>query len=143
MSLENPTFIESIIAKLKASKWHILIWGIVAVVAIGAALFIWQAIDSYIYNRGVKKDKAAIANKINEIANVTANINAMQANRAEKVGELRELTNVYVDASNADAQAKAEANRALSNLAVVVNSNSNVNASSDDLQKKLDKLNIP
>jgi hypothetical protein len=137
MSLAEPTLWERAIAN---KRW--IIYAVLALVLIGTGLFIWQSVDTYIFNRGVKKDKAAIANKINEIANVTANINAMQANRAEKVGELRELTNVYVDASNADAQAKAEANRALSNLATVVNSNSNVNASADDLQKKLDKLGV-
>src|SRR6185369_7464274 len=107
---------------------------------ISLLIFGWwltTTLEDWYGQRQINKDKQAIVNKTQEIVNVQTNINAMQANRDEKIGELKVLTNSYVNASNVDARAQAEANQALANLAKAVNSNSNVNASVDDLNKKL------
>ena len=121
-------------------KLTAIVAGLIALLIFGWWLI--TTLEAWYGQRQINKDKQAIVNKTQEIVNVQTNINAMQANRDEKIGELKVLTNSYVNASNVDARAQAEANQALANLAKAVNSNSNVNASVDDLNKKLDNLDI-
>jgi chromosome segregation ATPase len=121
-------------------KFTAIVVGLIALLLFGWWLI--TTLEAWYGQRQINKERQAIVNKAQEIANVQANISAMASNRDEKIGELKVLTNSYVNASNVDAKAQAEANQAVANLAKVVNSNSNVNASIDDLNRKLDQLDI-
>jgi uncharacterized membrane protein affecting hemolysin expression len=123
-------------------KSRILWIAVGLVVLIVVVAFTIDRCDTWRENRGIAKDKKVIANLANEIANQSANINAMAANRDEKIGELHVLTDNLANASNADAQARAEADQAIANLEKARNSNSNVNAAAQDVVNKLDKLDI-
>jgi hypothetical protein len=134
MSLTDPKFYEN------KRVW--LIIGGLAFVLIGAALYITDCGSNYFFNRGVTADKQAIANKTTQIAEETKTIDQMKANRDEHIGELKVLANNLVNANISDNRAKEEVQQAVANLAAVVNSNSNVNARVEDVNKKLDQLGI-
>lgn len=141
MSLDSPTTFERLIATVTAYKLWFIGAGLLLVL-VGTALWMSDCGSNYFFNRGVTKDKQAIANKTTQIADETKTIDQMKANRDEHIGELKVLANNLVNANIADNRAKEEVQQAVANLAAVVNSNSNVNARVEDVNKKLDQLGI-
>ena len=134
MSLESPTIFE----KALTYKWAILI---VAVVLIGASLFVWKMVSDWSFNRGVKKDKAAIANQLKEISNTEDQIANLQIKRAEQVVNVNRDTQEFLEASNASTAARTATNGTLANLANAVNANRSADVSAKDLEDKLKELN--
>jgi chromosome segregation ATPase len=115
--------------------------GLLVVLALVAA-YISYCGSNWSFNRGIRKEKEAIANKTAEIANKTTRIDELKQERDQDVGELKVLTNNLANANVADENARAEVNRAVANLAKAVNANSNVNATVEDVNRKLDQLEI-
>jgi ABC-type multidrug transport system fused ATPase/permease subunit len=142
MSLENPTTFETVIAFVKANKIVFIVVGLIVLLVI-VAMYMTDCGSRWSANRAENKDRQAIANKTNQIANETANIEQMKQDRAQHVGELQVLTNSYVAANVTDERAKAEVQQAAANLASIVNSNANaVPARVEDVNRKLDQLGI-
>lgn len=140
---------ESFIQSLKDNKTKLIIIGLALLLGVGIILFASDRISNWWSGRSITADKKAIKDKGEEIKVLTNQIEDLKQQRAEKVGEFKELTNSYVNASVADNTARAEipqaaqeVSQAAANLANVVNSNSNVNATVDDINQKLDKLGI-
>lgn len=140
---------ESIGQSIKNNKNKLIVIGLAILLGVGVLLFTENKISNWMFNRSVKKDLNAIKQTGEEIKDLTNQIEDLKQQRAEKIGEYKEATNILVNASVADntarsdiAPAAAEVAQAQANLANVVNSNSNVNATVDDINRKLDKLGI-
>lgn len=111
-----------------------------AIVLIGAALYMTDCGSTWSFNRGVKKDKEAIANKVDEIKTIESQISELEQQKAEKTGELERDVEEYQRNVFGRDEAKAETNRALANFNAAVNSNSNVDRTAEDLKRILEKL---
>lgn len=140
---------ESIAQWFKENKILILLAGLGLVLLVGVVLMTENSISHWLFNRSVRKDREALTEKTKQIANETQQIEEMKRQRAEHVGELKELTNNLANANVADEQARADINasanevqKAVANLANAINANSNVNATVEDVTRKLDKLDI-
>ena len=106
-------------------------------------LFAWwgltKAYDWY-GTRQIDKLKANVNAATEELKQAQANVQQDKVDEAVKLEQVKAATNQYVEAVNATDAAKAETNRALTNLSNAVNANHPVNITADDLQKRLDEL---
>jgi len=91
-------------------------------------------------NRTNQKAKDKIANTVANIANINAQVANLQLQDAEQRGELKKDVETLQTQTFGREDAKKETNAALANFNKALASNSNVNATQDDIQKALDKL---
>ena len=106
-------------------------------------LFAWWGLTR-VYDwyavRQIDKLKANVNAATEELKQAQANVQQDKVDEAVKLEQVKAATNQYVEAVNATDAAKAETNRALTNLSNAVNANHPVNITADDLQKRLDEL---
>jgi hypothetical protein len=122
------------------SKWRTFGTLIGLVVLLGLIAWAGSSISNWNFNRGVKKDKAAIAVQVQEISNTQAEISNLNAKKAQQVANVAADTQALVDASNASEQARAATNQALANMNAAISANRSVDVSGIDLQRKLEDL---
>ena len=141
MSLDNPTTFEKVIAYIKGFlpiKIWLILGGLVIVL-----LFAWWGLTrvyDWYGTRQIDKLKANVNAATEELKQAQANVQQDKVDEAVKLEQVKAATNQYVEAVNATDAAKAETNRALTNLSNAVNANHPVNITADDLQKRLDEL---
>ena len=106
-------------------------------------LFAWWGLTrvyDWYGTRQIDKLKANVNAATEELKQAQANVQQDKVDEAVKLEQVKAATNQYVEAVNATDAAKAETNRALTNLSNAVNANHPVNITADDLQKRLDEL---
>ena len=106
-------------------------------------LFAWWGLTrvyDWYGTRQIDKLKANVNAATEELKQAQANVQQDKIDEAVKLEQVKAATNQYVEAVNATDAAKAETNRALTNLSNAVNANHPVNITADDLQKRLDEL---
>ena len=106
-------------------------------------LFAWWGLTrvyDWYGTRQIDKLKANVNAATEELKRAQANVQQDKIDEAVKLEQVKAATNQYVEAVNATDAAKAETNRALTNLSNAVNANHPVNITADDLQKRLDEL---
>jgi hypothetical protein len=138
MSLENPTFLEKATA-IAFSKTGLLILGLI-IVLVGSALYITDCGSNYFFNRGVKKDKEAIANNLDKATEAKANI---AENEKVLVG-----VNTNINAHTEDLlkqvygreEIKVQVNQAIANYQIAVSTNTNVDRTAEDLKRKIQEI---
>jgi len=142
MSLDNPTRFEKVLNTYSAwPVWVRVGIPLVAVlVLIGGGLFACDKIGGHITDRGIRKDKEKIANTVAEISNVKGQISELQQKEAELRVELNRDVETLQNNVYGHETAKGETNKALANYNAAVRSNSNVNATAEDLLKVLEKI---
>lgn len=140
MTLENPSKIERLIDWLKMpGKLKLVAVGIGIIVVIGFVLFTVDRCGTWIDNRDIAKQKAAINAKV---ANIEAK-EAVIANLATEIAiekqQVKDDTAVLLDNINATNEARVLTNQALANLDAARNANT-TNSSLKDFQKALDEV---
>lgn len=120
--------------------WKIIGGVVGGLVLLALILFAASRISNWWTDRGIRKDKAKIANTVNEIANISNQIGNLEIQKAEKQGELKKDIEDLQNQTIGREEAKKESNAALANFNAALKSNSNVNATAEDIQKALDKL---
>ena len=106
-------------------------------------LFAWWGLTrvyDWYGTRQIDKLKANVNAATEELKQAQANVQQDKVDEAVKLEQVKAATNQYVEAVNATDAAKAETNRALTNLSNAVNNQHPVNITADDLQKRLDEL---
>ena len=106
-------------------------------------LFAWWGLTrvyDWYGTRQIDKLKANVNAATEELKQAQANVQQDKIDEAVKLEQVKAATNQYVEAVNATDAAKAETNRALTNLSNAVNANHPVNITADDLQKRLEEL---
>lgn len=104
------------------------------------AAYISDCGSNWSFNRGVTKQKQAIANDIEAIKQANADIANLEQKKAAAEANVNNAVREYQNATYGLDNAKAETNQALANLNKAIKSNSNIDASADDVLKQLDKL---
>jgi seryl-tRNA synthetase len=120
------------------SKTGLIIIGLVGLLLLGWWLI--TAGESWYSTRQIDKLKANVNTALKAVNAAQANVQQDKIDEAVKLEEVKAATNQYVEAVNATDTARAETNRALTNLSNAVNANHPVNITADDLQKRLDEL---
>lgn len=134
MSLESPTFLEKLIANKP------MMIGIACLAALLVLAWIFAGISDWSFVRGVEKKKREVNAKVEQIANIQTQITELEKEKATTQGELnRDMEELQRNVYGLE-EAKAETNAALANFNRAVNSNSNVNATAEDLKRVLEKL---
>lgn len=123
----------------KSNKGKIIICVIALGVILGA-LFFSDRISSYMTTRKTAKQKANIANGVKQIQQDTAEINKLEGRRDEMRKSVEAETKEFTDNVYGLEDQKAETNKALSNFNTALKSNSNVNATAEDLIRVVDKI---
>lgn len=121
------------------SRTGLIVIGLV-IVLVGSVLWMTDCGSGYLFNRGVRKDKEAIANNLDKAKEVKANIAA-----DEKV--LNEV-NVNINADTQELlkqvygreEIKAQVNQAIANYQEAVRSNANIDRTAEDLKRKIQEL---
>ena len=135
MSLIEPNIIDT----LKRYKTYLVIGGL-AVLLVGAALFLYSCGDDYLFKSKVQKDKEAIANTAQEIANVSKEIANLQLQKEGLKANLNTATEQLHKDVFGHEEAKKESNQALANLQKAIETNSNVDRTVEDLNRALERL---
>jgi uncharacterized protein YjcR len=138
MSLENPTIIEKGLAIVKTYRIWFIIGGLVIVL-----LLVWWAItagENWYGNRQIDKLKTNVNTALQDVNAKQQQVNQDKVEENRAVENVKIATNQYVEAVNATNAARAETNRALTNLANAVNSNIPVGVNVDQVRKQLDDL---
>lgn len=134
MSLESPTFLEKLIANKP------MMIGIACLAALLVLAWIFASVGDWTFNRGVNKQQAEVNAKVEKIANIQTQISDLEKEKAETQGELnRDMEELQKNVYGLE-DAKEESNRALANFNRAVNSNSNVNATAEDLKRMVERL---
>lgn len=134
MSLESPTFLEKLIANKP------MMIGIACLAALLVLAWIFAGISDWRFERGVGKKKREVNAKVEQIANIQTQITELEKEKATTQGELnRDMEELQKNVYGLE-DAKEESNRALANFNRAVNSNSNVNATAEDLKRVVEKL---
>jgi hypothetical protein len=120
--------------------WKIIAACAGAIVLLALILFASSRISNYWTDRGIRKDKEKIANTVAEISNVKGQISELQQKEAELRGELGRDVETLQNNVYGHETAKGETNKALANYNAAVRSNSNVNATAEDLLKALERI---
>lgn len=123
----------------KANKGKILI--VALAIALGIfALFLTDKCGTYHTQRSIDKKTAEIANNMKEISNIDKQISELEGNKAAKKEQIEkdtlELTNTLLMRE----EDKVATNQALANYNAALRSNSNVNATAEDLERQLRRL---
>jgi len=134
MSLESPTFLEKLIANKP------MMIGIACLASLLVLAWIFAGISDWRFERGIEKKKREVNAKVEHIANIQTQITELEKEKATTQGELnRDMEDLQRNVYGLE-EAKAETNAALANFNRAVNSNSNVNATAEDLKRVLEKL---
>lgn len=107
---------------------------------LAAILFGLDRCGTWKANRGIEKDKAKIANTVSEISNVKGQINELELKRAELQGELNRDVETLANNVFGQEAAKVETNQALANFNAALKANSNVNATAQQIEEALKRL---
>jgi cell division protein FtsL len=119
---------------------RILIYGVAGLILLVAILFLFQYCGNYWTQRKIDKDKAKIANTVAEISNVKGQISELEQKKAELQGELNRDKEALTNSLFGLDDAKREANQAIANFQKAVNSNTNTNATAQQIEDALRKL---
>jgi hypothetical protein len=131
--------IENALAFVKEHKRLVtIVVGLIAVLLL--SWYILTKGEAWYGNRQIDKARANVAIATQDLQKAQANVNQDNVDVAVKLENVKLATNQYVEAVNATDAAKAETNRALTNLSNAVNNNHPVGITADDLQKRLDEL---
>ena len=120
-----------------AHKRPVLIAGACA----AALIAFWCLVDGFStwrWQKGVNRDKANINAALQNINSRSGIIQSLEQQQAIEKQAVNQATQNLVNASNATEAAKIETNKSLANLANA--KASNVNATVDELERKLDQL---
>lgn len=120
--------------------WKIIAGCAAGVVLIGVVLLAVDKISNWNTNRDFNNRKQKIANTVTEINDLKAKQANLAEQEAEKRGELKRDVEDLANQTYGREDIKRETNAALANYNKAVQSNSNVDATAEDLQRALDKL---
>lgn len=139
MSLDNPNRLERVIAWWRSFPHKGVVgYCFVALIAIGGFLFLYDRIDAWWTDRGIRKEQEKVANTLKEISNTKLEQERLklqeEAQRRQLETDIQELANQTYGRE----EAKKEANQALANY--LRDHNSNTNATAQDLKDALEKL---
>lgn len=120
--------------------WKIIGAAIAGVIILGAVLFGIDRCGTYRANKDTAKAKQKIANTVAEINDIGKTISNLEQKKAEKQGELnRDVETLQNNIYGLD-DAKAETNAAIANFQKAVNANTNTNATAQQIEDALKKL---
>lgn len=125
---------------LSTKAWKRVGIAIVGLAVLGAVLFGIDRCGTWKANRDIAKDKQKIANTVAEIGNISNQIGNLEQQKAEKQGELNRDVETMANNIYGREDAKTETNRALANFNAALKANANVNATAEDIQRALEKL---
>lgn len=113
---------------------------ICVVILIGLGLFLYSAGSDYLFKRQIDKKKEAIAEQVNEIANISNQIANLELKKSGTVANINNDTEELARAVFGLEEAKKATNAALANFNAAVNSNSNIDRTAEDLLRQVQKL---
>lgn len=141
MSLDNPNKIEKVISWWKSYPHKdIVMYCILALILFAGALWAISVFSSKWQDRQIKTGKEKVENTLKEIANIKAEKDRLDVQEAEKRGELKVDLETLSNATYGRNEAKKEADKALANYDQALKTNTNVNATAEDLKNILEKL---
>lgn len=111
-----------------------------SIVLIGSALYLTQCGENLYFWHGVKKDKAGIANQMQQANVIRSEIANLQNANAQVQANINADTRDYANQTYGREDLKVETNQALANYQKAVNTNSNVDKAAEDLNRVLEKL---
>ncbi len=120
--------------------WKILGGLAAGVLLLVLILFAADKVSNWRTNRDINKQKQKIANTVTEIGTIKDQISNLEQQKAEKQGELQRDVETLANQTYGLEDAKKETNAALANYNRALQTNSNVNATAEDLQRLVDKL---
>lgn len=120
--------------------WKILGGLAAGVLLLVLILFAVDKVSNWRTNRDINKQKQKIANTVTEIGTIKDQISSLEQQKAEKQGELQRDVETLANQTYGLEDAKKETNAALANYNRALQTNSNVNATAEDLQRLVDKL---
>jgi biopolymer transport protein ExbB/TolQ len=122
------------------SRTGLIVIGL-CILLIGSTLYLTQCGENLYFWHGVKGTQANINAAITEISNINGQIANLQVKKTELQVNINADTQALANQVYGREEIKTEVNKTLANYQKSVNANSNVNATTEDFQKALDKLN--
>jgi hypothetical protein len=138
MSLENPTFLEKATA-IAFSKTGLLILGLI-IVLVGSALYITDCGSNYFFNRGINILQANVNAALQDAANIKQQEANLEQKKIEANANVNAAVTEYQKQVFGHEDAKKETNQALANYNRALATNTNVDATKEDVLKALEKL---
>jgi hypothetical protein len=120
-------------------KFWLTIIGL-ALLLLFVAGYLTQCGGNWMFWRGVKKDKQAIANQMQQADAVRSEIGNLQNVNAQIQTNINADTQALANQVYGREEIKAQTDQALANYQKAVNANSNVDKAAEDLNRVLEKL---
>lgn len=142
MSLTDPNIFDKAKARVLSFPVSVRLIGsfIFGLVVIGGVLFGIDKRSNWRTTRETNKIKANIANGITKIANIQTQISNLEVQKAETQGELKRDVETYANQTYGREDDKIRTNQALANYNQALKTNTNIDATRQQIEDALKKL---